>query len=160
MKAEGKDVAVKLTQFGGEDEQLTQQLALDFSTGAGPDVSNFDGFLIPSFVQGGLLKSLEEVAGPDAVNWEGWEHISQGSKALMSYQGKPYGIALGTDARMIFVRKDVFKKAGIDAEGWQPKSWEELLDAARKIKAADPESFPLQLNAGVSMGEATTMQGY
>ncbi|HEV7306123.1 extracellular solute-binding protein [Ensifer sp.] len=160
MKAEGKDVTVKLTQFGGEDEQLTQQLALDFSTGAGPDVSGFDGFLIPSFVQGNLLKSLEEVAGPDAAKWDGWQHISDGTKALMSYQGKPYGIALGTDARMIFVRKDLFKAAGLDADNWQPKSWEELLDAARKIKAAAPDSFPLQLNAGVSMGEATTMQGY
>ncbi|WVT76000.1 extracellular solute-binding protein (plasmid) [Sinorhizobium chiapasense] len=160
MKAEGKDVTVKLTQFGGEDEQLTQQLALDFSTGAGPDVSGFDGFLIPSFVQGNLLKSLEEVAGPDVAKWDGWQHISDGTKALMSYQGKPYGIALGTDARMIFVRKDLFKSAGLDADKWQPKSWEELLEAARKIKAAAPESFPLQLNAGVSMGEATTMQGY
>ncbi|MEI2297376.1 extracellular solute-binding protein [Ensifer sp. MJa1] len=160
MKAAGKDVTVKLTQFGGEDEQLTQQLALDFSTGSGPDVSGFDGFLIPSFVQGNLLKSLEEVAGADVPKWEGWQHISDGTKALMSYQGKPYGIALGTDARMIFVRKDLFKAAGLDADGWQPKSWEELLEAARKIKAAAPESFPLQLNAGVSMGEATTMQGY
>ncbi|WDZ80228.1 extracellular solute-binding protein (plasmid) [Ensifer adhaerens] len=160
MKAEGKDVTVKLTQFGGEDEQLTQQLALDFSTGAGPDVSGFDGFLIPSFVQGNLLKSLEEVAGADVPKWEGWQHISDGTKALMSYQGKPYGIALGTDARMIFVRKDLFKSAGLDADNWQPKSWEELLEAARKIKSAAPESFPLQLNAGVSMGEATTMQGY
>jgi len=160
MKAEGKDVAVTLNEFGGEDEQLTQQLALDFSTGAGPDVSGFDGFLIPSFVDAGLLKPLEEVAGPEVNSWEGWSHISDGTKALMSYQGKPYGIALGTDARMIFVRKDLFKQAGIDADTWQPKSWDELLDAARKIKAAAPDSFPLQLNAGVSMGEATTMQGY
>lgn len=160
MKTEGKDVTVTLNQFGGEDEQLTQQLALDFSTGAGPDVSGFDGFLIPSFVQGGLLKPLDEVAGAEVDSWEGWGHIADGTKALMSYQGKPYGIALGTDARMIFVRKDLFQKAGIDADGWQPKSWDELLEAARKLKAADPESFPLQLNAGVSMGEATTMQGY
>ncbi|SCW80696.1 multiple sugar transport system substrate-binding protein [Rhizobium mongolense subsp. loessense] len=160
MKAQGKDVTVKLTQFGGEDEQLTQQLALDFSTGAGPDVSAFDGFLIPSFVQGGLLKPLEEIAGPDVASWDGWSHIADGTKALMSYQGKPYGIALGTDARMIFVRRDLFQKAGLDADSWQPKSWDELLDAARKVKAADPDSFPLQLNAGVSMGEATTMQGY
>ncbi|TCU15353.1 extracellular solute-binding protein [Rhizobium sullae] len=160
MKAEGKDVTVKLTQFGGEDEQLTQQLALDFSTAAGPDISAFDGFLIPSFVQGGLLKPLEDIAGSEVNNWEGWSHIGDGIKALMSYQGKPYGIALGTDARMIFVRKDLFQKAGLDADSWQPKSWDELLETARKIKAANPDSFPLQLNAGVSMGEATTMQGY
>ena len=61
FEAANPDVNVTLNQFGGEDAQLTQQLALDFSTGAGPDVSAFDGFLIPSFVEGGLLKSLDEV---------------------------------------------------------------------------------------------------
>ena len=79
MKAEGKDVNVSLNEFGGEDEQMTQQLALDFSTGAGADVSAFDGFLIPSFVEGGLLKPLDEVAGAEVNDWEGWSHISEGS---------------------------------------------------------------------------------
>lgn len=159
-KSEGRDVSVTLKEFGGKDEQLTQQLALDFSTGAGPDITGFDGFLIPSFVEGGLLKPLEEIAGPEVLEWEGWDHISEGSRSLMSYDGKPYGIALGTDVRMIFTRKDILSEAGIDADDWQPASWEELLEAARQVKEADPESFPLQLNAGVSMGEATTMQGY
>ncbi|HEV7277351.1 MAG TPA: extracellular solute-binding protein [Devosiaceae bacterium] len=160
MEAEGKDVTVTLNEFGGQDEQMTQQLALDFSTGAGADVAGFDGFLIPSFVEGGLLKPLEEVAGPEVAEWEGWDHISQGSRDLMSYQGQDYGLALGTDVRAIFARKDLLESAGLDPETWQPKSWEELLDAARAIKEANPESYPLQLNAGVNMGEATTMQGY
>jgi multiple sugar transport system substrate-binding protein len=151
-------VNVKLNEFGGTDEQYTQQLALDFSSGAGSDVSGFDGFLVPSFVEGGLLKPLEEVAGPEVNDWEGWSHISEGVKALMSYEGKAYGIAKGTDVRMIFTRKDLLEKAGLPAD-WQPKSWDELLDAARKLKESGVE-FPLQLNAGVSMGEATTMQGY
>ncbi|WP_246226241.1 extracellular solute-binding protein [Chelativorans xinjiangense] len=161
MKAEaGEEVNVTFTEFAGSDEQLTQQLALDFSTGAGPDVAGFDGFLIPSFVEGGLLKPLEELAGDAVTGWEGWDHISEGASALMSYQDQPYGIALGTDVRMIFVRADILKDAGIDAEAWQPTSWEELLDAARALKEKNPDSFPLQLNAGVPMGEATTMQGY
>jgi multiple sugar transport system substrate-binding protein len=158
MKADGKDVTVTLNEFGGTDEQFTQQLALDFSTGAGSDVSGFDGFLVPSFVEGGLLKPLDEVAGADVDSWEGWSHISDGVKALMSYNGKAYGIAKGTDVRMIFTRKDLLEKAGLPAD-WQPKTWAELLDAARKLKESGVE-FPLQLNAGVAMGEATTMQGY
>ncbi|WP_309084663.1 extracellular solute-binding protein [Chelativorans sp.] len=159
-KAEGEEVNVTLTEFAGSDEQLTQQLALDFSTGSGPDISGFDGFLIPSFVEGGLLKPLEELVGEPASSWEGWQHISEGSRALMSYKDQTYGIALGTDVRMIFVRADLLEDAGIDPETWQPTSWAELLDAARKLKEKNPDSFPLQLNAGVPMGEATTMQGY
>ncbi|WEX10595.1 extracellular solute-binding protein [Chelativorans sp. AA-79] len=161
MKADaGEEVNVTFTEFAGSDEQLTQQLALDFSTGAGPDIAGFDGFLIPSFVEGGLLKPLEDLAGDAVTGWDGWSHISDGAKALMSYQGKPYGIALGTDVRMIFVRADLLRDAGIDPETWQPASWEELLDTARTLKEKNPDTFPLQLNAGVPMGEATTMQGY
>lgn len=161
MKAgAGEEVNVTFTEFAGSDEQLTQQLALDFSTGAGPDVAGFDGFLIPSFVEGGLLKPLDELAGDAVTSWDGWDHISDGARALMSYQDKPYGIALGTDVRMIFVRADLLRDAGIDPENWQPVSWEELLDTARTLKEKNPDSFPLQLNAGVPMGEATTMQGY
>lgn len=160
FEAAHPDVNVTLNQFGGEDAQLTQQLALDFSTGAGPDVSAFDGFLIPSFVEGGLLKSLDEVAGAEVNDWSGWAALSEGSRALMEYQGKFYGIPLGTDVRMIYTRKDMLTEAGIDADGWQPTSWEDVLEAARAVKKAFPESFPIQLNAGVAMGEATTMQGY
>jgi multiple sugar transport system substrate-binding protein len=156
----GGEVTVTFTEFAGSDEQLTQQLALDFSTGAGPDVAGFDGFLIPSFVEGGLLRSLDDLAGDAAAAWDGWRHIAEGARALMSYQGETYGIALGTDVRMIFVRADLLRDAGIDPETWQPASWEELLDTARTLKEHNPDSFPLQLNAGVPMGEATTMQGY
>lgn len=160
FEAANEGVTVTLNEFAGGDEQLTQQLALDFSTGAGADIAGFDGFLIPNFVEGGLLKPLEELVGPEVNEWEGWEHISEGSRALMSYDGGTYGIALGTDVRMIFVRKDLLERAGIDPGTFQPTSWEELLEAARKIKEAVPDSYPLQLNAGVPMGEATTMQGY
>jgi multiple sugar transport system substrate-binding protein len=153
------DIKVTLNQFGGEDAQLTQQLALDFSTGAGPDISGFDGFLIPSFAEGGLMTSLEDLVGEPAKTWEGWQHISPGIRAIMSYKDKTYGISLGTDVRMIYVRSDLFEKAGLDAAAWNPTSWADVLEAARKLKAAGIEA-PLQLNAGVGMGEATTMQGY
>jgi len=160
MKAQGKDVSVKLKEFGGEDDQFAQQLALDFSTKSGSDIASFDGFLIPSFAEGGLLKPLNEVAGSEVDAWEGWKHIGDGTRALMAYGGKTYGVAIGTDVRMILTRKDILAKAGIDADHWQPKSWDELLDAARAVKKADPKSFPLQLDGGTAMGEATTMQGY
>ncbi|KFC66966.1 Maltose-binding periplasmic protein [Devosia sp. LC5] len=160
FEAANPDINVTLNQFGGEDAQLTQQLALDFSTGAGPDVTAFDGFLIPSFVEGGLLKPLNEVAGPEVDDWSGWAALSEGSRALMLYEDQYYGIPVGTDVRMLYTRKDMLTEAGIDAETWQPTSWADILDAARAIKKVKPDSFPIQLNAGVAMGEATTMQGY
>jgi multiple sugar transport system substrate-binding protein len=35
-----------------------------------------------------------------------------------------------------------------------------VLDAARAVKKVKPDSFPLQINAGTAMGEATTLQGW
>ncbi|HEX7022225.1 MAG TPA: extracellular solute-binding protein, partial [Trueperaceae bacterium] len=154
-------VHVRLAEFGGTDEALKQQYALDLSVGQGADIMGFDGFWVPEFVSAGLLKPLDELAGSRVDDWEGWDHIPDGLEALLGYQGKRYGLASGTDYRMIFYRKDIFEQAGIpNADSWQPTSWQDVLDAAAKIKAAMPDSAPLQLNAGTAMGEATTMQGY
>ncbi len=159
MKAQGKDVTVELVQFGGSDEELKARYALDLKAGSGNDVMAFDGFWVPEFVEGGLLKPLETIVGATYKNWEGWSHISTAIQQLLSYNSQIYGIPVGTDARAIWYRKDVFKAAGLP-ENWQPTSWNDILDAARKIKAAKPNTYPLQINAGTSMGEATTLQGW
>lgn len=160
FEAQNPGVTVQLIEFGGSDEGLKEQYALDLSVGAGADVLGFDGFWIPEFVEGGMLAPLNVTGGAAVDAWEGWNHIPVGLQQLTMFEGERYGIALGTDYRMIHVRRDLFQAAGLDVDGWQPTSWEELLDAARALKAADPDSFPLQINAGTAMGEATTMQGY
>jgi len=158
MADQGRDVKVELVEFGGSDEQLKEQYALDLSVGSGYDVMSFDGFWVPEFVGAGLLKPLEEVAGAEVSDWEGWGHITPGIQAILGYQGQVYGLPMGTDVRQIFYRNDLFQQAGIEVP-WQPASWEELLDAARALKDAGV-TIPIQLNAGTPMGEATTMQGW
>jgi multiple sugar transport system substrate-binding protein len=153
-------VNVEFVEFGGSDEQLKEQYALDLSVGAGADVMGFDGFWVPEFVEAESLKPLSEISAA-ADTWEGWDHISEGLQGLLSFDGQRYGVALGTDYRMLYYRKDLLEQAGVEnADSWQPTSWEELLDTARQVKEALPESVPLQINAGTAMGEATSMQGY
>ncbi|WP_211205260.1 ABC transporter substrate-binding protein [Pseudothermotoga thermarum] len=159
MKEKGIDVKVEFIQFSGSDEALKQQYALDLSVGRGADILGFDGFWIPEFAEAGLVKPLEEIVGPSVWDWEGWQYIPQGMREILSYRGKVYGLAAGTDVRVIFYRRDLFQKAGIP-EPWQPRSWEELLETARLIKKQLPGVIPLQINAGTEMGEATTMQGW
>ncbi len=154
-------VSVTLNEFGGTDDALKQQYALDLSVGKGNDVMGFDGFWIPEFASGNLLKPLNAVAGSAVDSWEGWNHIAPGIQSILSYGGEIYGVANGTDVRMIFYRKDILAQAGVaNADAWQPTSWADIADAAAKVLAAFPDSAPLQINAGTSMGEATTLQGY
>jgi multiple sugar transport system substrate-binding protein len=159
MKAEGREVSATLVPFSETDEKLKEYFKEMLARGGGEDLMNMDGFLVPEFSEAGLIKPLNEIAGPEVDTWEGWAHISQGLLQLLGYQDKVYGIAVGTDTRAIFYRRDLFQQAGIEVP-WQPTSWDEVLATARTLKEKLPEVTPLQLNAGTAMGEATTMQGY
>jgi multiple sugar transport system substrate-binding protein len=75
----------------------------------------------------------------------------------MSFENKRYGLPQGTDGRVIYFNKKLFAKAGLPAD-WQPTSWDEVVAAGEKLKSLDGVT-PIQLNAGTSAGEATTMQG-
>lgn len=159
MEEQGRNVRVGFVQFGGSSDAQRQQYALDLSVGEGQDIMGFDGFWIPEFVEAGHIQPLTEIAGQDVMNWEGWDHIPEELRRIMGYQGEVYGLGSGTDVRMIFYRTDLFEEAGISTP-WQPTSWSDLLETARTIQEELPNVTPLQLNAGQSMGEATTMQGW
>lgn len=158
MAAEGIDVTVHLREFDGGDEDLRDAYESELRMNGGADLMAFDGFWIPEFYANGLIKPLVEIVETDIRSWSGWAHIPDSVEALMMYQGVRFGIPHGTDVRVIFYRNDLFEQAGI-ATPWQPTSWDDILDAARQLKAAGVD-VPLQLNAGTAMGEATTMQGY
>ncbi len=160
MAEEGKNVTVTNIEFvGNSGEDLRQQYVLDLGVGQGADILGFDGFWLPEFVEGGLLRPLTETVGESALEWDGWDVTPEGLKNIMGFNGDLFGIARGTDARVIWYRADLLEQAGLPAD-WQPTSWAELLDAARMVRDNLEGVTPLQLNAGTSMGEATTMQGY
>lgn len=158
MAEEGRDVSVSFEGRGVDDEDYKAQLALDLGAGSGDDVIAIDGIWVGEFAQAGFIAPLEDVAGADVAEWEGWEQIPEAVQGLMSFEDARYGVPAGTDGRIIYFRKDLFEQAGLPTD-WQPTSWADVLDAARQLKEALPDVTPLQVNAGVSMGEATTMQG-
>jgi multiple sugar transport system substrate-binding protein len=156
-KAKGKSVTVKFVPSGVDDEQYKTKLSLDLKSGKGADVFDLDGIWAGEFAEAGYLKPLSDVVGADADNWDGWPQIPQSVQGLATYNGKKYALPVGTDGRVLYFNKTLFQKAGLPAD-WQPKSWQEILDAGNKLKAAGVP-VPIQINAGTAMGEATTMQG-
>lgn len=126
------------------------------SSNTSPDVVYEDTFLINSDIQAGYLQSLD-----DHLNgWSDWNNFTPTAKgAARALDGKTYAVPDGTDTRAIWFNKDILAKAGLPAD-WQPKSWNDLLSAARTIKAAVPGVIPLNIYAGKGLGEATSMQGF
>jgi multiple sugar transport system substrate-binding protein len=159
MAAEGKHATIKYDGTGVADENYQTQLALDFRTGGGPDVVNMDGIWMGEFATAGYLKPLTTLIGPQVNNWSGWSEIPPNIQANLSFNGQRYGIPQGTDGRVLYFNKQLFSQAGLPTN-WRPHSWADVLSAARQLKAKLPAVTPVQINAGVPMGEATTTQGF
>ncbi|MGW2339213.1 extracellular solute-binding protein [Streptomyces sp. NPDC001661] len=157
QRAKGRRVRVEYAPSGVDDEQYKTKLALDLKAHAGPDIMALDGIWVGEFAQAGYIEPLRSVVGAGFERWEGWRQISRQVRRLATFENELYGIPAGTDARVLFYNKVLFRKAGLP-EDWQPRDWREILDAARRLKRLDGV-VPLQLNAGTAMGEATTMQG-
>jgi multiple sugar transport system substrate-binding protein len=159
MAGQGRQVTVQYVGTGADDEDVKTQLALDLRTGGGPDVFTPDGPWVGEFAQAGFLKPLDEVVGGEVNDWDGWSQIPKPVAGIVEFEGKRYGIPVGTDGRVLYFNKKLFAKAGLPTS-WQPKSWDEVLQAGRQLKARLPGVTPIQINAGTAMGEATTAQGF
>lgn len=155
QKAKGVTATIKFEQNGAGDEDFKTKVALDLKTGGGADIIEIDGIWLGEFAQAGQIKPLGDVVGN--TDWDGWEQIPEAVQGLGEFDGKRYGVPMGTDGRVLFFNKKLFAQAGLPAD-WQPRSWQDVLDAGAKLKAV-PGVTPIQLNAGTAMGEATTTQG-
>ncbi|MEQ4723414.1 extracellular solute-binding protein [Nonomuraea sp. B19D2] len=157
QKAKGKTVKVKFVPSGVDDEQYKTKLSLDLKSGKGADVMDIDGIWAGEFAEAGFIKPLSDLVGTDAENWPGWSQIPVAVQGAATFNGKKYALPVGTDGRVLYFNKTLFQKAGLPAD-WQPKSWQEILDAGTKLKSSGVP-VPIQINAGTAMGEATSMQG-
>jgi multiple sugar transport system substrate-binding protein len=121
-----------------------------------PDLVYEDTFLINSDIEAGYLRPLDEYIAA----WPDWNNFVDTAKAAgRALDGKTYGIPTGTDTRGVWFNKEILARAGLPAD-WQPTTWNDLLTAARAIKAAVPDVIPLSIYAGTPLGEAASMQGF
>ncbi|MFE0819750.1 extracellular solute-binding protein [Streptomyces sp. NPDC058794] len=139
-----------------DSEYYTKLQQMLRSPKTAPDLVYEDTFLINSDITSGYLKPLDDYL----AKWDDWDQFVDTAKAAATGEdGKTYGVPDGTDTRGLWFSKDVFAKAGLPAD-WQPKTWDEVLDAARAIKEKVPGVTPLNVYTGKPAGEAATMQGF
>jgi multiple sugar transport system substrate-binding protein len=131
-----------------------QRSALDLAAGTAADVIQMDSFMVSEFASAGYLEPLNE----QAAKWDQFQYYMPGLLEVASYDGKVYALPTDTDVRMLWYDKSNFEKAGIPLP-WEPKSWDDVIDAATKLKEAGVQYF-FQLPAGIKQGEGATMQGF
>lgn len=67
--------------------------------------------------------------------------------AARGQDGRTYGVPDGTDTRGLWFNRTVFARAGLPAD-WHPRTWDEVLAAARAIKRKVPGVIPLNVFTG------------
>ena len=157
FEAEHQGVTVELQPIQANDDDYGTKLALALrSPSTAPDVFYEDTFKVRSDVDAGYLLRLDS----HLEGWEDWAMFDDAAKAAgRADDGGTYAVPLGTDTRAIWYNKKVLTAAGI-AVPWDPRSWQDILDAARKIKANDPSVIPFNMYAGTGTGEGTVMQSF
>lgn len=157
FEAANQGVTVELQPIQANDDDYGTKLALALrSPSTAPDVFYEDTFKVRSDVDAGYLLNLDS----RLKGWGDWDKFDDAAKeAGKADDGGTYAVPLGTDTRAIWYNRKVFETAGV-ALPWRPSSWQDILDTARKIKAASPDIVPFNMYAGKGTGEGTVMQGF
>lgn len=157
LDASHSNIQLKLEPIIADEGNYYTKLDLMLrSPNTAPDLVREDSFLIGSDATAGYLAPLDSYLNSWPEYAQQWFPSMQ---KITTFNGHNYGVMNGTDVRLVWYNKDIFKKAGLSPD-WQPKNWNDILQAAQTIKSKVPGVIPLNLYSGIPMDEASTMQGF
>ncbi|WP_149205361.1 ABC transporter substrate-binding protein [Actinotalea subterranea] len=132
FEAEHPNVDVELANVGtGNDAYTALQNAIAAGSGV-PDVAQIEYFALPQFAIG---ESLTELSDLGAADLEGtytpgpWSAVHQGEGI--------YGLPMDSGPMALFYNTEVFERLRVAV----PTTWDEYVEAARALHAADPEVY-------------------
>jgi multiple sugar transport system substrate-binding protein len=134
---------------------FTTQLALALATNRGPDVFALTGLGIGELGAAGYLEPLS----PRLDSWDGWAQYPDVVRAAITYQNTVWALPYVVDTHFLYYRKDLFEQAGLPRE-WLPETPDDILAAARQLKASLPDDIPYALYAGANGGNGTPLRGF
>jgi multiple sugar transport system substrate-binding protein len=127
-----------------EVEQLTWATGLEkiqaaLASGTQPDVCELGSTWLPRFSYEGVLEDLTPVYQAERDSFLMWESAF--------YQDHVYGLPWVQGSRVLFLNRDLFRRAGLDPDH-APDTWDELLDASKKISALGNGVYGFGQNIG------------
>jgi multiple sugar transport system substrate-binding protein len=120
------------------DEGYAPQLAAAFASGDVPNVvTHLPSFAVATYWTNGLLEPFNDV-----IEMIGTDKFYPGANDIYEVDPGQYaGTGIGNSAaNMIWLRKDLMEKAGIDKN---PRTWDELLSAVGKMQGGGIYGAPL-----------------
>lgn len=149
------EAEVKLVPIPGGYTDIINKLSLLYrSKSTAPDVAQLPTPALGQFQSSGWLLPIDD----ELAHSSWWKEFPSAIQTEGRFDGKVYAISTGENDSQLYYNKAMFKQAGLP-EDWQPKTWDDILTAARAIKAKVPGVVPLWLNVGTSSGDNGLLQG-
>lgn len=128
--AEHPNVNVEITIL--ENEAFKTKMTTVVQSGEMPDIfQSWGGGVMNEYIAAGLMKDITADLDADGGAWR--NTFSPGALGVYSLNGKNYGVPWDMGMVGFWYNTDLFTQAGIDAP---PATWDELLEAVTKLKAA------------------------
>jgi raffinose/stachyose/melibiose transport system substrate-binding protein len=131
---EAQNPGITVTFSSYESTNYFSALSTALTGGTGPDVMmvrSYGG--LETISNGGYLLALDETNVPALADFPEGAIASETSRT----DGKTYAIPFASQTMLILYNKDLFEQHGIS----EPQTWDELIAAADKLKAAGVMAF-------------------
>src|ERR1700741_2735099 len=149
------NVHIEVVEYPAPEKDYLTKLLTELRAGNAPDIFTAPhGQDVADMAAAGYLAPITA----ELKAWEGYSQLFDVGKAMAtSKDGQIYVLPAMLNVQQIYYRRDILEKAGISTE--QPKTWAELLDRAKEIKAKTG-AYGLLFPAGVTWGTGSFEEGF
>ena len=149
---------LNLQGFNGTDVDLVNKVALEYKNpSTTPDVFMLPTGYVGQWVGSDYLLPLDSFTSDSgkAPFWGAFPKVIQDESKI---NGKVYAVNTGENNSALYYNNSMLQKAGIQLP-WQPKNWDDLITAAKAVKASGQNVVAFWAPAGTSAGAGGVLQG-
>ena len=148
-------VTIEVVEYPAPEKDYLTKLLTELGAGNAPDIFTAPrGQDVADMVAAGYLAPVTA----EIQAWDGYPQLFDVAKKLATDKdGQMYILPSMLNVQQLYYRRDILEKAGISTE--QPKTWADLLDRVKEIKAKTG-SYGLLFPAGVTWGGGAFGEGF
>lgn len=132
FNASQDDITVNFEEIPNGANGGYTKLSAAIESGSGPDVVGIEYDRLPGFAAAEQLAPVDDLVSDDILG----EYDEQ-VRSLVSFGDAAYALPYDAPPMVIWYRQDVLEAAGVEV----PTTWDEFEDAARAVKAVNPDAY-------------------
>ena len=132
FNASQDDITVDFEEIPNGANGGYTKLAAAIESNTGPDVVGIEYYRLPGFVGSEQVIPLDELVSQDTLS-----AYSDQVRDLVSFGDATYGLPYDAPPLIMWYRLDVLEAAGVGV----PTTWDEFEEAARAVRAANPDAY-------------------